>query len=92
MTMEEVYSIEWINEKVEKIPHYNWFYKLICFLMGKKKKKFSYLDLFLVIYGIHRDKIGEKEAKEVSLNTAIKIYEFNNNRKPNIYKNNDEKK
>lgn len=92
MMVEDMYSVEWMKEKLERIPRHNWFYNFICFIMGKRKSKLTYLDLFLFVYGLNRDKIGEKEAKELAIKTTISIYEFNNNKKPNIYKNNGNKK
>lgn len=77
-----IYNNEWLNEKVIKMPYNNWIYKIICFLMGKRKKKMSYKEIFLILYGLNRKKYGEKESKEMSLYKTVEIYAFNNKRLP----------
>lgn len=73
---------EWLNEKVVRTPYYNWLYQFACFFMFRARRKLSYKDLFLLLYGINRNKIGDKEAKEVSLYKIIEIYQANNNKLP----------
>ena len=50
------FELEWFNEKIERMPYNNWIYKIICFLMGKRKTKLTYKDLFLLLYGLNRKK------------------------------------
>lgn len=76
------FELEWLNEKIERMPYNNWLYKIICFLMGKRKTKLTYKDLFLLLYGLNRKKYGDKEAKELSLYKIVEIYASNNNRMP----------
>lgn len=74
---------EWLNEKILKIPHHNWLYQIICFLMLRGRRKLSYKDLFLLIYGTNRNKMGDKEAKEFALYKIVEIYKSLNNKLPN---------
>lgn len=74
---------EWLNEKIIKIPHYNWLYQIICFLMFRGRRKLSYKDLFLLIYGTNRTKMMDKEAKEYALYKIVEMYKKLNNKLPN---------
>ena len=62
---------EWLNEKVVKTPYYNWIYQIVCFLMFRWKRKLTYKDLFLLLYGVNRNKVGDRQAKEISLYNII---------------------
>ena len=72
---------EWLNEKVVKTPYYNWIYQIVCFLMFRWKRKLTYKDLFLLLYGVNRNKVGDRQAKEISLYKVTEIYQANNNNK-----------
>ena len=74
---------EWLNEKVVKTPYYNWIYQIVCLLMFRWRRKLTYKDLFLLLYGVNRNKLGDKQAKEISLYKIIEIYQANNNKLPN---------
>ena len=73
---------EWLNEKVVKTPYYNWIYQTVCFLMLRWKRKLTYKDLFLLLYGVNRNKMGDKEAKEFALYKIVEIYKSLNNKLP----------
>ena len=70
----------WLNEKILKIPHHNWLYQIICFLMFRGRRKLSYKDLFLLIYGTNRNKMGDKE---FALYKIVELYKKLNNKLPN---------
>ena len=72
---------EWLNEKVVKTPYHNWIYQIVCFLMFRWRRKLTYKDLFLLLYGVNRNKVGDRQAKEISLYKVIEIYQANNNNK-----------
>lgn len=71
-------KIKWMDEKVTKIDGHNFLYHFICFFMFRLRRKITYKDLFLLFYGLHRNKIGEDNAKKKSLQTVLKIYKENN--------------
>ena len=75
-------STEWLEETIEKVNNINWLYKLICFLLFKRKKKLTYKEMYLLLYGLNRRNIGDKEAKQLSMERIIKIYKENNNKYP----------
>ena len=76
LTIEGQKDIEWTWDKIEKVPTKQWLYNVICFLL--RKKKLTYQEMFLVLYGIFFKKFGEKKSKELAVERLIAIYEFNN--------------
>lgn len=75
-------GIEWLNETIPHVQHANWLYRIICFLMGRRKRKLTYYEMFLILYGINRGKIfTEYEAKKLSMLKTIAIYKYNHNNK-----------
>lgn len=74
-------EIEWINEKAENIPGHKFMYFLIRLLTLSLRKKLTYKELFLVYYGIHREKIGDMEAKKLAFERIKQVYEDNKKEK-----------
>lgn len=81
--IENQLNLQWLNEKVTKIDRHNFFYNFVCFFLFRFRRKLTYKELYLIYYGIHRNKIGEKNAKKKSLQTILKIYKENNGNYPN---------
>ena len=75
-------DLEWMHEKVTTIKNHEFLYKFMCFFTFRARRKMTYSELFLIFYGLHKRKIGDRKAKELSLNTIIKIYTENNGKKP----------
>ena len=75
-------NLKWLDEKVIKINGHNFFYRFVCFFLFRLRRKITYRDLFLLYYGIHRNKIGEDNAKKKALQTILKIYKENNGKYP----------
>ncbi len=75
-------DLEWMLEKVPEIKGHSFFYKLVCFCTFRQRRKMNYKDLFVLFYGLHRRKLGERKAKEKALNTILKIYKENNGKLP----------
>lgn len=83
MTEEELkIQDEWMSETVEKVKKGNWWYKFFCFMMGKRKKKMTYKEVFLLIYGLNKNKLGDKTAKEIALYKILEIYINNHGKLP----------
>jgi hypothetical protein len=73
---------EWLKESIPSLKSGNWLYKIVCFLMGKYKKKLTYEEMYLLIYGINRNKKFEEiEAKKLSMLKVIEIYKYHHNNK-----------
>lgn len=73
---------EWLKEHIPSLKHGNWLYKIICFLMGKRRKKLTYEEMYLLLYGINRNKkIEEYTVKKKSMLKVIDIYKYHHNNK-----------
>ena len=77
--------MEWFDEKIESINDDKYIYRFICFLMGGFKHRLTYKELYLLLYGLNRRKLGEKNAKKKSMERIIEIYKsHHDNNIPNI--------
>jgi len=76
LTIDGRKDIEWTFDEIEKVPTKQWLYRVICFVL--RKKRLTYQEMFLVLYGIFFKKFGEKRSKELAVERLIAIYEFNN--------------
>lgn len=77
--------MEWFNEKIEYIKGDRFLYKLVCFCLKGPKKRLSYKELYLLLYGLNKRKIGHKNAKIKAVERIIEIYKSHHeNNEPNI--------
>lgn len=67
---------DWLEDKVERVDKANWLYKILCFISFRQKRKFTYQELFLLLYGLNKQKLGDKIAK---VKAAQRIMEIHNN-------------
>ena len=72
-------DLSWMNEPLPSIKNGNWLYNLICFLMGKRKKKLTYKEYMMLLYGINRSALGEEESRERAINKALEEYKCHHN-------------
>lgn len=72
-------NVTWMNETIPDMKKGNWFYRFICFCMGKRKKKLTYNDMFILIYGVNLKEYGEDGAKKIALNQILNLYKENHN-------------
>ena len=79
LTPEQENDISWTREEIERYPSPIWIYKVVCFMLHKKK--LTYQEMFMLIYGMNK-RLGEKKAKEYAMQKIIWIYEMNNNKLP----------
>lgn len=68
------YDLSWMNGKIPYLKKGNWLYRFCCFFLGKRKKKLTYKELYLILYGLNRKTIGEDKAKKQSLDRILQIY------------------
>lgn len=80
LTPEQEEEIAWTKEVIEKVPTKQWIYRIACFFLGKKK--LTYQEMFMLLYGVNKKGVGEKAAKEFATQQIIGIYEYNNNKLP----------
>ena len=77
--------MEWFDEKIEYIEGDKFLYKLVCFCLKGPKKRLSYKELYLLLYGINKRKLGEENAKKRAMERIIEIYKsHHNNNEPNF--------
>lgn len=73
----------WLKEAIDTIPGSEKLYKFVCFMLGKWKRKMSYQEYFLLLYGLNRRKLGERKSKEMALARILQIYkELHDNNLP----------
>lgn len=86
--MEEIKQLpdlSWMNDKVPRVVKNNWLYNICCWFLGKKETKMSYKELYLLIYGINRKRLGEELSKTYALNKILNIYKnLHNNKLPKL--------
>jgi len=82
-------NVEWMDEKVTKIKGHNFFYKVVCFFLGRWWKKLTYKDLFLLYYGVNRKSMGEHNSRKKALQSILKIYKQNNGDYPQMVSENN---
>lgn len=74
-------ELNWLDEKIDNINEGNWLYRLICLFLFRKKM--TYKQMFLILYGLNKGKFGEKKAKQLALARIIDIYKEKHGELPN---------
>ena len=76
-------KISWMEETVETVPTNKFFYKLLCFFLGRRKKKLTYKDLYIIYTHIYDfKKYDLHEVKRKSMEVLLEIYKENNGKYP----------
>lgn len=82
-------DVKWFADTVENVPHGKTFFRICCRLLAGKGKKLTYKQLFMVLYGINKPRIGDEKARWYAINQILKTYKFNNNKLPENVTPND---
>lgn len=77
-------NLSWMDEKVTKMDSHKFFYWIVRLVTFRLRKKLTYKELFLLYYGLHRNRLGEHMSKQKALETVIKVYTENNGKKPEM--------
>ena len=80
LTDEQEKEIAWTKDIVEDVPSKRWIYRFACFCLNRKK--LTYQEMFMLLYGIYKGRLGERKAKEFATQRIIGIYEYNNKKLP----------
>ena len=72
-------NLTWLDERIPRLEKMNWLYNFACFCLGAPKKKLTYKQYIILLYGINRKKIGEREAKAGAITKAIETYKWLHN-------------
>lgn len=83
-------NLEWMNERIPRMRKGNWLYNLICFVCGRRKQKLTYKEYMMITYDLNKKKLGDREAKEASVNKALEIYMWLNKKLPDLGEKDDE--
>jgi hypothetical protein len=76
-------NISWMEETVETVPTNKTLYKLLCFFLGKRKKKLTYKDLYIIYTHVYNFKKNDiVKVKEKAIDNIIEIYKINNGKYP----------
>ena len=65
-----------MNERIPRLERGNWIYYIICFLLFRAKKKLTYKEYMMILYGVNKKKLGEQEAKEKAIIRTIEVYKY----------------
>ena len=74
-------DLKWMDIKVTDVPRSKGLYNFCCWFLGKKEEKLSYKEIYLLLYGFHRHRLGAEKAKEKALRRVVAIYQYLNNNK-----------
>lgn len=77
----EMYELSWMDNKVESVPVKNNLYKFICFISFRKKRKFTFKELFLIIRNLNKN-LGEVGSFNVAFYKILKMYKYQYNEYP----------
>lgn len=73
---------EWLQERIPKLDKMNWLYQFVCFFMGKRKKKLTYENMYVLLYGLNRNSVKEEQdAKKLAMARVLEIYKYLHNDK-----------
>lgn len=77
LSEKEQEMIKWMDETIYDVPSNRFLYRLACFLLGKRKKKLTYNELYLFYKNVY----GE-EKKEDAVKALLEIYKWNTGHYP----------
>lgn len=81
----QVPDLSWMDDKVTRVVRNNWLYNLCCWFLGKRETKMSYKEIYVLIYGLNRKRLGEELSKTYALSKILKIYKnLHNNKLPKM--------
>lgn len=74
MSTIEINDIEWMEEPIKKVPSNQLLYNFVCFCLGRRKKKISYKELYILYTHIYGDNENDKKK---ALDILLEIYKYN---------------
>ena len=82
LIMEKNYDVSWMDEKIERFPNKNGFYRLLCLMLFKRRMTYSNMYVFSYALNKHRFKDNETNLKERILKDLALIYYYNTKKIP----------
>jgi hypothetical protein len=79
LTENDKKKIRWMDESVVDVPSNKILYRILCFFTGRRKRKLTYKELYVVYTHIYNFKKNDiSEVKRKSMETLLEIYKKNN--------------
>lgn len=82
-------EFEWMNEYIKDVPTNKHLYKFMCKVLFRKKKGFTYKELYMILCNLGRKKHGAENSKKYAMLQILTIYKYNNNKLPENVKTNE---
>ena len=73
---------EWFNEPVEHFGKRQWMYNIVCRILRGRNRRLSYKELYLLLYGLNKNALGEEESKKRAMAKIIETYKREHNNNP----------
>ena len=70
--------MSWFDNQCPDVPLHKKWYKFACFITGRRKKKFTYKEVYIILCNINK-KNGEdqKDVQREAIKQIINIYTYN---------------
>lgn len=70
--------MSWIDTPCQDVPLHKKWYKFICFMAGRRKKKLTYKEIYIILCNINKkDGEEQKEVQRSAIKQIINIYTYN---------------
>ena len=75
---EKNWVMSWIDNSCPDVPTHRAWYKIACFLAGRRKKKLTYKEIYIILCNINRKKgDAQKDVQRNAIEQIIMIYSWN---------------
>jgi hypothetical protein len=83
LTENDKKKIHWMDEFVDDVPSNKLLYKVMCFFTGRRKRKFTYKEIYIIYTHLYNFKENDiSEIKKKSMEVLLEIYRNNNGKYP----------
>lgn len=70
--------MSWIDTPCQDVPLHKKWYKFICFITGRRKKKLTYKEIYIILCNINKkDGDEQKAVQRAAIEQIINIYTYN---------------
>jgi len=73
-----MWVMSWIDTPCQDVPLHKKWYKFICFITGRRKKKLTYKEIYIILCNINKkDGDEQKAVQRAAIEQIINIYTYN---------------
>lgn len=72
-------NLEWLDETIGELEKPSLYYRFARWFL---KRELTYKDIYLITVGLLRRKEGEEKARELALQSVLKLYKNKHNKLP----------